>query len=1085
MYFKIERFTLPSLINRLTNCMLTKLLIAVCVAVLTPIILFSQSFDSYQPPLIVCPSGEYNGHHHTPPSPQILNRLAMRSSDNPCADIEVTYNNFPAEAENAFQAAVDIWAYTISSTVTIRITANWTYMGSGMLGSAGSTYVYRNFANAPDNKFYGSALADHIAGYDLAPGQADITANFNSTQNWYFGTEGGGTWSQYDFMSVVLHELGHGLGFASSASMVAGNGEFGVGSVDIPMAYDELMTLGVNGTSLLSLAEGPILGAAFTGNNVYCNGAHATAANDGVSPRFYAPSLFSNSSSLSHLNEFTYLAGSENSLMTPSMGSSEVIHNPGPIALGILQDLGWNLCSDDEPENIPCTNWQHPSPTSKNLQFNTLFDGAPCDFGNGCPFNEIVNSQVVPATAYEVADFIAGGVYTFSICNGPDAGSWIPEFTIIAPNGNVEAFGNGTGCAITWTASQSGSYTLIVNKAGQCGISNNQPNGYAALTCQSGTAICDPASCETPALALTGDEVVCPGETTTVTLSGAANIPATGGYGIYFYNAALNDGVYISNISLPYTFDNTLNGALPLNDIDELDGAYVVSGFVYYDADDFANTICGNAPSGPTITFLTDLAPECGGDPCMNDQENPIALCQNKTVSLNTSGLGIINAGQVSAGSTDNCEWLDLQLSKTNFTCADLGINEVILTATDASGNSDFCTAIITVVDGVKPSLSAPANKTVLADAGECSASNVSLGTPNWSDNCSATVSNNAPEIFPVGTTQVIWTATDPSGNTRTRNQYITVMPDETISLSIGIEGSATICQGEALTLSATEGFETYVWSNGETTSSITVSESGLYSVSASLSNECAAVISESVEITVLPDSDGDGICDEFDGCPADPLKVEPGACGCGTPDSDSDSDGIADCIDECPYSPLSIGDPCDDGDPRTTNDTMKPDCICAGIQMVTQIDGLLDWNSICGSREINIKLYSPGTTTLQFEYTGMIGETGSYSIPEVNPGEYDIFFKVTGYLSKEVPSVVVSPGINTLYVSGIIPGDITNTNSVNLGDVSILNQAYGSQDGQSNYLQVADYNCDGIINLIDFSILGQRFGLIGDMPTN
>ncbi|HUV83087.1 MAG TPA: hypothetical protein VMW53_08455 [archaeon] len=38
-----------------------------------------------------------------------------------------------------------------------------------------------------------------------------------------------------------------------------------------------------------------------------------------------------------------------------------------------------------------------------------------------------------------------------------------------------------------------------------------------------------------------------------------------------------------------------------------------------------------------------------------------------------------------------------------------------------------------------------------------------------------------------------------------------------------------------------------------------------------------------------------------IDNCKEDPNKVEPGACGCGTPDIDSDSDGIPDCIDTCP----------------------------------------------------------------------------------------------------------------------------------------------------------------------------------------
>jgi len=40
------------------------------------------------------------------------------------------------------------------------------------------------------------------------------------------------------------------------------------------------------------------------------------------------------------------------------------------------------------------------------------------------------------------------------------------------------------------------------------------------------------------------------------------------------------------------------------------------------------------------------------------------------------------------------------------------------------------------------------------------------------------------------------------------------------------------------------------------------------------------------------------------DRCPNDPLKTEPGICGCGTPDTDSDMDTTADCIDGCPTDP-------------------------------------------------------------------------------------------------------------------------------------------------------------------------------------
>ncbi|QQR85982.1 MAG: T9SS type A sorting domain-containing protein [Flavobacteriales bacterium] len=82
---------------------------------------------------------------------------------------------------------------------------------------------------------------------------------------------------------------------------------------------------------------------------------------------------------------------------------------------------------------------------------------------------------------------------------------------------------------------------------------------------------------------------------------------------------------------------------------------------------------------------------------------------------------------------------------------------------------------------------------------------------------------------------------------------------------------------------------------------------------------------------TPVPDTDGDGACDAIDGCPTDPLKTAPGACGCGVPDTDTDGDGLADCNDSCPLVLGQVGTPCDDGDPLTLNDQLNASCLCAG----------------------------------------------------------------------------------------------------------------------------------------------------------
>ncbi len=50
------------------------------------------------------------------------------------------------------------------------------------------------------------------------------------------------------------------------------------------------------------------------------------------------------------------------------------------------------------------------------------------------------------------------------------------------------------------------------------------------------------------------------------------------------------------------------------------------------------------------------------------------------------------------------------------------------------------------------------------------------------------------------------------------------------------------------------------------------------------------------------PDADNDGTPDCIDGCPADPLKIVAGICGCGVADTDSDGDGIVNCLDNCDF---------------------------------------------------------------------------------------------------------------------------------------------------------------------------------------
>jgi hypothetical protein len=108
-----------------------------------------------------------------------------------------------------------------------------------------------------------------------------------------------------------------------------------------------------------------------------------------------------------------------------------------------------------------------------------------------------------------------------------------------------------------------------------------------------------------------------------------------------------------------------------------------------------------------------------------------------------------------------------------------IGATTVTWTAEDVNGNSNTATQIVTVTDNELPTITAAPAINTINDAGKCGAT-VVLTIPNTSDNCGiATVSNNAPAIFPLGLTTVTWTVKDVNGNVNTAMQTVTVTDAE------------------------------------------------------------------------------------------------------------------------------------------------------------------------------------------------------------------------------------------------------------------------------------------------------------------
>lgn len=298
------------------------------------------------------------------------------------ATFEFDLTGFPPEAEEALRFAASIWATHLESNVPIRVRAAFSELDAQTLGAAGPSCVESRPELPVPDTWYPIALAESFLGFDLNPPDAsvcpgvDINATFNSALDvnsdgaidWYYGTDGATPAGQYDLATVVLHELGHGLGFVGSFDVETGDGEngcpetlgdiptdfgcWGIGSNPVlPLIFDRFAEDG-QGVPLLDEGVYPnpslALGLTLQSDAVRFDGPTALTANGTLPIDLYAPSNFEPGSSFSHLDEEVSPAGDPNSLMTPQLARAEAIFSPGPFTCAVMEDIGWRLGADCE-----------------------------------------------------------------------------------------------------------------------------------------------------------------------------------------------------------------------------------------------------------------------------------------------------------------------------------------------------------------------------------------------------------------------------------------------------------------------------------------------------------------------------------------------------------------------------------------------------------------------------------------------------------------------------------------------------------------------------------------------------------------
>ena len=295
---------------------------------------------------------------------QILENASKKSLANniptvSTSEVIITYEvPPPANVKSVFEQAATTWANYLKSDVPIRIYVKWRPLATGILGSAGAYSSVRNFVGANKlNTWYPIALAEKMAHTNLNGTDSDIIATFNSDfPDWFIGTNGVPTNNQIDLYSVVLHEMGHGLGFIGQiqADVTSNSTSIATATYGYPGIFDQFifdsknkqlidtLTYKKNSNELFKQIISDSL--FFSSNAVLRNNSNASA-------RLYAPKPtqrnptnpmgYIEGSSVYHVDQNTYPPGNLNALMTPQIARGEITAQLGPIVKGIFNDLGW------------------------------------------------------------------------------------------------------------------------------------------------------------------------------------------------------------------------------------------------------------------------------------------------------------------------------------------------------------------------------------------------------------------------------------------------------------------------------------------------------------------------------------------------------------------------------------------------------------------------------------------------------------------------------------------------------------------------------------------------------------------------
>ncbi len=407
------------------------------------------------------------------------------------------------------------------------------------------------------------------------------------------------------------------------------------------------------------------------------------------------------------------------------------------------------------------------------------------------------------------------------ICEGDTA-----TFTVTASSNYSNVF------TFEWNNGSSDS-SILVSDASNYTVTVHDTNGCST------TASTSVSVHPLPQGIISGNTSLCPGESSTLTASGANSyhwstgattpvitVNSNGTYSCTFtnsYGCTTTQSVTVNVLDTPVLTGNTsfCAGSSTILTATGGDSYFWSTGAT-------SSSIVVNTPGTYTVTVSSSNG--CSGSASVNVVQNPSV---NVTISGNTvvcSGIGTT----LTATSGSSYLWSSGETTQS-ITVSNPATYSV--TVTDANGCTGSSTKTVSMMEQAVIS-----GNTHICEGESTTLSVSGTGDYSWSNGA------NTSSIIVSTSDNYTVTVSLPNGCSSSASANVTVADIPVPAIT----GNTTICQGQTTTLTANGGVS-YNWSDGSSTNSINVSQNGVYSVTATNTEGCSASTNVTVTVNPLP----------------------------------------------------------------------------------------------------------------------------------------------------------------------------------------------------------------------------------------